>query len=198
MRCQISNIAAECELDTRTSQLSSSSAIPVALESSGKFGFPAYKDTQGYVLDDRHVLFQALLDEPSLNLQVWCELKPDNNRRKQQSLRRCRIVPCSLSMILYGPLNLSDDLGDFLQDHEAYLQDPQGCHHNVKYFNPQKLSSANAACCPMTFDLSLQPNKIILGLEEVPQKPDLLDILNSRSELPEAAQPRSIQTSLKQ
>lgn len=158
----------------------------------------AYKDTRGSVLDDRHVFIQALLDEPALNLQVWCELKPDNNRRKQQSLRRCRIVPCSLSIILYGPLNLSDDLGDFLQDHEVYLQDPQGCDHNVKYFNPQRLSSGNAACCSMTFDLSLLPNKSMLGLEEMPQKPDLLNILNSQSELPEAAQPLSIQTSLKQ
>lgn len=56
-----------------------------------------------------------------------------------------------LDAIVYGPFNLFEDVGDFAQHCDLYLQDPVGCACNVPYLNPHRLSNSGAP--PMTFDL---------------------------------------------
>lgn len=58
----------------------------------------------------------------------------------------------SLNVILYGPKDLADDVGDFVGKCGYYLQDPSGCDRDVPYCNPQCLSSLDGDL-PMTFDL---------------------------------------------
>ena len=126
-----------------------------------------------------------------------CEFE-DKLVESEKGARRFRCsLPCSLLIIVYGPSSLSDDLGEFFQSYDIYLQDPRGCELDVRYCNPHRLSSMDLPSCPLTSELTLQGTSLAaFNLEEAPQHPDLLAILNSQEDLPEAPQPDAIQTNL--
>lgn len=124
--------------------------------------------------------------------------KPPTGKIDQETAIRIRL--CAL----YGfhdhlwPETLVNDVCDFFQDVEMYLQDPKGCDTNVKYCNPHRLSSLYLDDYPMTFDVGR------LGAETDPtlfqklsSEPDDLDIFDAHQSLPEAPQPDSILPSLK-
>ncbi len=95
-------------------------------------------------------------------------------------------------------MDLADDVGNFFQAYDMYLQDPRGCTHDVKYVNPQRLSAVDLATCQTTW--SLQTSDPLLGsaiIQDSTKRPDVLDILDSSQDLPEAAQPDAVQTQLK-
>lgn len=58
-----------------------------------------------------------------------------------------------LSIIIYGPRNYLQSVGDFMTQCGRYLEDPIGCDHNVPYLNPQCLFSMHGNP-PMTFNLT--------------------------------------------
>lgn len=45
-----------------------------------------------------------------------------------------------LSIIIYGPLEMANDVGDWLNSMQMYLQTPEGCDRDVLYMNPHCLS----------------------------------------------------------
>ncbi|KAF4311501.1 SNF2-related protein [Botryosphaeria dothidea] len=59
-------------------------------------------------------------------------------------------VRAFLDAIVYGPYGLFEDVGDFTQECNLYLQDPVGCICNLPYINPHRLSKAEHP--PMTYD----------------------------------------------
>ena len=150
-------------------------------------------------------LTSALLDEPSLELQVICTVmvnpvKTGNWKR----LRPSGVMPkCSLEIILYGPSDLSDALCTFIDkynkylqdDQKLYLQDPIGCDRNVPYCNPHRLPALDPTNVVLTFDLANRRRNPV-ELEDLKPRPDLLGLLDSQEDLPEAAQPPAITTSL--
>ena len=106
-------------------------------------------------------------------------------------------VPCSLSLILYGPSELATTVGEFFQQMELYLQDPKGCDRNVKYHNPHRLSSMNLDECVMTFSLPLQTAQLDQSVfQKVCSQEDALDIFVAQQSLAEAYQPDAIRTQL--
>ncbi|KAK6335580.1 alpha-1,6-mannosyltransferase, variant 2 [Orbilia brochopaga] len=143
-------------------------------------------------------MLKEILSEQSLQLQAKCSFKEGNPGSKKRTKYLPLYVSCSISIILYGPADLLDEIGEFFQSYETYLQDPQGCALNVKYCNPHRLSCTDLASCPMTFELGQQG--VLPGSftwEEVPQQPDFLaTIFNFEGDLAEAAQPSIIQTPL--
>lgn len=101
----------------------------------------------------------------------------------------------ALSVILYGPKKMCEDVGAFCESHEFFLQDPRECDRNVKYCNPHRLSSLDFSSCPVTYDIqTTKPGT--LDTEDLSPQPELLDILNVHEDLPEASQPAEIQTQL--
>jgi SWI/SNF-related matrix-associated actin-dependent regulator of chromatin subfamily A3 len=110
---------------------------------------------------------------------------------------------CSLDIILYGPISLSDALCSFIDecneqfedDQKLYLQDPVLCDRNVPYCNPQRLPPLDPTSVVFTFDLANLRQKAT-EFEDLAPRPELLDLLNSQEDLPEAAQPPAILTSL--
>lgn len=153
-------------------------------------------------------LTEALLEEPRLELQILCTLLVDpppratTNGRRPRALGRTR--RSSLNIILYGPADLSGPIFDFVQecnDHlddetKIYLQDPVGCDRNVPYCNPQRLPPLDSSRQDFTFDLA---GKLLLPVhtEELQPLPELLELLDSQEDLPEATQPPAISTALK-
>ncbi|RFU25005.1 hypothetical protein B7463_g11336, partial [Scytalidium lignicola] len=97
---------------------------------------------------------------------------------------------------VYGPLELFEEIGSWFQDYEVYLQDPRACHLDVRYCNPQKLSSDDLDSCQL---LSQVISQIFMSahLQDITQRPSLLDILSSNVDLEETSQPRAIRTTLK-
>ncbi|OCL07433.1 hypothetical protein AOQ84DRAFT_377686 [Glonium stellatum] len=90
-------------------------------------------------------------------------------------------------------LYLFDDVGDFFQIYELYLQDPIGCDRNVRYCNPHRLSSLDEEA-PMTFDLDSVHQH--MHVSEIGGITDLLEGFNAPIDLPESEPPAKLVTSL--
>lgn len=184
-------------MNNQFGQLRAQGTIPATLEAALKFSSPTEPQLQGNISPDYQTVLQALLDEASLELQVSCSFEDDSFQSKKKQKGFQGDVKCSLSIILYGPLPLADEVGEFCQDWNIYLQDPQGCNRDVRYCNPHRLSSSNIQSLPMTSNLGLPPASMDMpNLEEITQQAELLAILNSQGDLPEANQPDAIETSL--
>jgi SWI/SNF-related matrix-associated actin-dependent regulator of chromatin subfamily A3 len=139
-------------------------------------------------------MIQGLLDEQALNLFVSCTLHDDTPARR--GTRVPLQVPCTLDVTVYGPLDIFEEIGTWFQEYEVYLQDPLTCHLDVKYCNPQRLSSGDIDTCPMVSQVVSQTNKLP-QLQDVPERPDLLGVLSGHSDLEETTQPGVIRAELK-
>ncbi|KAI3324876.1 SNF2 family N-terminal domain-containing protein [Xylariaceae sp. AK1471] len=195
-----SGITGECELapgSLPTEQEPSLPFLPARLDSCRGFSLIVGTCPRGNISTQHSQLLQAILDEPTVLLQVSCTLD-DTDRNKPKRIRNTsRIVPCSLDIILYGPLSLSEELGNFFQSYDIYLQDPRHCDWDVRYCNPHRLSSADAMSLPMTSEINGMVNTMETAtLEFMPERSDLLAILDTNEELPEARQPDAIKTLL--
>lgn len=179
-----------------------SDVLAVTIESSHKFIPANISDASGCgkFSSDYIDIVQALLDEPSLRLQASCtvgSLQPQKATAKPVQLGPIS-HPCELSIIIYGPKELLDDVGEFFQDLEMYLQDPKDCEWDVKYCNPHRLSSLNINDCPMTSSLCGPGARLDQTLfQMIPGESDVLDVLDGSQDLPEADQPHLILPFLK-
>jgi hypothetical protein len=95
---------------------------------------------------------------------------------------------------MYGPMELFDDVGNFFEANEIFIQDPKGCNREVRYCNPHRLSSLNFDSSPWTsrFD----GNVDLAEMKDASTGPELLDLLDSQSNLAETPQPSAISTVL--
>jgi hypothetical protein len=161
----------------------------------------------GEVSPDYTFLTEALTAETSLELQITCTPLMDPPKLAKNGKRpRASASPskCSLDLILYGPLELADNIclfidecNEYLDDErKLYLQDPVGCKHNVQYLNPQKLLPLDSQSIQLTVDLA-EKHRRPIELEDLESQSDLLSLLDSQEDLPEAMQPPAIRTSLK-
>ncbi|KAI0976554.1 hypothetical protein F4678DRAFT_413738 [Xylaria arbuscula] len=108
-----------------------------------------------------------------------------------KSYRKRAARPAGLaSAIIYGPKDLSDDVGDFLDRCDYVLQDPFSCEHNVPYKNPHCLSTLFETP-RMTFELcSPEPGHPEFFLS------NSLQALETTGDLPEWPQPAALKTEL--
>lgn len=160
---------------------------------------------QGAVSPEFHFLTSALLDEENLELQVSCTvlMEPPKFLSNGKRLKVAGPPKCSIDIILYGPPELAEALCTFLDEcnehledgQKLYLQDPLGCTHNVPYCNPQRLPPLDPASIALTSELA-QKRTIHVDLDDIAPRPELLELLNSQEDLPEAAQPPAIRSSL--
>ena len=139
-------------------------------------------------------MIQGLLDEEKLKLYVLCTIDTDQtNQRRNRSREQ---ISCMLEITVYGPLELFEEVGSWFQEYEIYLQDPRLCDLDVKCCNPQKLSSDDMDACPMVSEIISRESEVV-QLQDIPGRPELLDILTSHADLEETAQPPVICTPLK-
>jgi len=179
----------------------SQSWYPVRLETANSFmGHDSSREIWGSIGPDFVLLTNALLDETALDLQVVCQLNESHSqgppKRTKALAGATSSIPCSLNIILYGPLDLFEEIGDFLQHYEMYLQDPVGCDRNVRYCNPHRLPSDDMASPLMTWELDIQQPRALEMEELGDTRPELLEMLNSQDELPETPQPAAISSLL--
>ena len=129
----------------------------------------------------------ALSQDSQLDMQIF--FSSSGNDIKEGSQQSA----AALTIIVYGPLDLFDDVGDFFQTCDMYLQDPVGCDRNVRYCNPHRLSGLDVEA-PMTLDLD--PVHQHMHISEISGKIDLLEALNAPIDLLETESPPALVTSL--
>jgi hypothetical protein len=95
---------------------------------------------------------------------------------------------------MYGPWNLYNDIGEFFETNDMFIQDPRSCDRDVRYCNPHRLSSLTLENC--TWTSQLYNNQDFSELKDVGAGTELLELLDSQSNLAEAAQPLAISTAL--
>lgn len=92
---------------------------------------------------------------------------------------------------LYGPMEIFDDVGDFLQDNDRYLQDPNGCNRNVQYRNPHMIAGLDDIP-QWTSDL----DSLLDDCEKLQEATGLMDSLQTDERLTESETPPSLKTAL--
>lgn len=168
------------------------------LESSDQFTAIDGDSLSGNIDPNYTHLTDALLEESAIELQITCIHDPAQQGyggRQKSSKLLVQSLPCSLAITLYGPMELFENIGDFFQSYEIYLQDPRQCDRNVRYCNPHRLSSSDPESCLWTSDL-LENSTQLVEMATLEPRPELLDMLESYEELPETPQPASIGTIL--
>ncbi|KAI1208369.1 SNF2 family N-terminal domain-containing protein [Annulohypoxylon truncatum] len=187
----ISHISGTCELLGIFDILPE---FPVQLDSSDRFSIKGDEKMDGRIQSIHGQMIQGLLDEQTLDLHVNCVLNTQPARSK--SFRKLNLLQCTLEITIYGPMDLYDEIGSWFQDYEIYLQDPRTCHLDVKYYNPQRLSSDNLESCPLVSEV-INMTSSLIPLQHVAEQTDMLDVLSNRADLEETPQPEAIRTTLK-
>jgi hypothetical protein len=162
--------------------------------SADTFSLDPLPDVQGRIYESYVQPLKALIEEQSVELQSYCVIDANKQRFTKDIATSGQGVRCALSVIIYGPEDLFEDIGGFLQQYELFLQDPHGCNKNVLYRNPHRLSSTDPAMCPYTLELD-QPEPQV-QLEDIEATNDILEALNTEEGFKEAEQPSGMQTPL--
>lgn len=151
-------------------------------------------NVHGRIPPEHGPIIQELLKESSLDLDVSCSIDGANSSiRPDRSITQ---VSCSLFITIYGPFEIFNDIGEWLQENQIHLQDPTKVgSQDVKYCNPHRLSMEDFGSC-LPVSACVWQNSKLNGLEEIEYRPDFLDILSSHADLKEASQPKAVRTSL--
>jgi hypothetical protein len=166
--------------------------FPVNLESAERFSAEQF-GVRGVILPEHGHMMQGLLEENTLRLFVSCKLDVENPSKRSTAI--FAQLSCTLEITVYGPVELFETIGQWFQDYDVYLQDPRTCHLDVRYCNPQKLSSDDFESCPLVSELVSQTSGLV-HLQEVVERPDLLDSISSQADLKEAPRPSLIRAEL--
>jgi hypothetical protein len=179
---------------------------PVKLESPDTFVGTEDHNLRGHVSPDVRFLTAPLIEENSIELQVTCNVSVDASEllKKRKRLRpAASSLKCALDIILYGPIRAVDSIctfidkcNEYLDDNQKiYLQDPVRCDRNVRYCNPQRLPPLDPGSIQLTSDLEIKRQQLV-KIEAIELQTDLLELLDSQEDLPEAPQPPAITTLL--
>jgi hypothetical protein len=139
-------------------------------------------------------MIQGLLDDTTLTLYGSCTY--DSEPTDPRSVRIGVQSSCTLELTIYGPFELFEQIGAWFEDYDIYLQDPRVCHWDVKYCNPHRLSSNDFTNCPLVSEVVSRRSGLI-HLQDVIERPDLLDLISGQDDLEEAPQPALIKATLK-
>ncbi|UNI24016.1 hypothetical protein JDV02_009796 [Purpureocillium takamizusanense] len=181
--------------------------FPVKLENLEHFVGTDNPNLKGCISSQHTYLTDALLEVPSLKLQVSCTVSVDPP--KLSSSGKPRHTPrattnCSLDIIIYGPRTLYDSIDRFISDcnenleddQKLYLQDPIACDLDVPYCNPHRLPPSDSNCTVSTFDL-VPKRTGLQKLDDSEPRTELLDLLDSQEDFTESRPPATITTQLK-
>jgi SWI/SNF-related matrix-associated actin-dependent regulator of chromatin subfamily A3 len=168
--------------------------IPAIFEHSSRtLLFKKDRSPVGTLAENGLHILRSLSEEQSIDLQLLCTIEPNRQQALGSKANKSKLPNPSayLSIIIYGPLDLFEDTGKFIEDCDMYLQDPRGCDRNVKYHNPHRLSGLDPDVS-MTLDLV----QLTVSREKAQSPVDLLAGLESNEFLPHTETPSALRTTL--
>lgn len=144
-------------------------------------------------------LIRVLQDGESIELQAL--FVPSHSRRavpvqpvvRGQKAGKLQPRLATLSLILYGSMEIFESIGDFLFQCSEYLQPPLHCDRDVPYHNPQSLTRSEKET-QMTFELrrDLSSSQV----ETMARTVDPSDALETEDLNPETEAPAAVKSSL--
>ncbi|KAL8822737.1 MAG: hypothetical protein Q9191_006532, partial [Dirinaria sp. TL-2023a] len=140
-------------------------------------------------------LFKVLNEEPCIDLQAMLAYNHSQLPADRSSKGRGRRVvqtKVTLSVNIYGSMQIQGKVGDFLSCCGDFLQPPLRCDRNVYYQNPQSLSGRNGRP-PKTLEISQNP---ISYVETLSEETDPSSVLEAQDSYQETECPAIIRTSL--
>lgn len=177
------------------SSVKSSPMAEVTILSSATFSIVDAPDTTGHINNKHSFLLRDIL-ESGIGLRVSCSFESGGRGRQGQSEKR-KLLPCNISIALYAPFSRLEEIKEWSDNNEVYLQDPTFCLQDAKYCNPQRLSRHFEAA-RMVSEVLPQASEHRMQLRSIADDDDFLDkYLASKIELEETAQPSAIRTALK-
>ncbi|RWA06777.1 hypothetical protein EKO27_g8325 [Xylaria grammica] len=186
----VENLCATCDVKS----LVVPSEVSIRFHSSEQFQSIDDELISGQVRSNHTSMIHGLLEEDTLQLFFSCVI--NKNPSTSNPRRSLKILPCSVEVTIYGPLELLQEVGDWFQEQDIYLQDPRLCHLDVKYCNPQKLSTGEIETCPLVSEV-IAKRKLSFEMQVIQSQIGFLDTLKSRDDLYEAQQPTAIRSILK-
>ena len=147
-------------------------------------------------LDARCTKILRVLQESGLVLQAFVKRQNLSDARRSSTARNGNSPNPSnvkLSVNLYGPMRIFDQVGDFLLKCSEYLQAPTDCDRNVYYRNPQSLAGVDQNP-PKTLELSSRD--LLSQIETISQGTDPSAVLETRDILKESEAPAILQSDL--
>lgn len=137
--CQIKGLPIEL-LNCGNSSIVST-PIPVLLKGSGTLCRESDSSLIATLQGPALKALQVLQNENDLDLQLlcWPSSSPKATKGRDRKLQKAFKPSAYLSVIIYGSLDLFDDVGEFLQKCEMYLQDPPLSQRSFPYRNPHRL-----------------------------------------------------------
>ena len=124
---------------------------------------------------------------------ITSNVTQEKETRRSRYDRGSSLPHLRLSIIIYGPMEVFDQVGEFLTRCSVYLQSPVHCDRNVRYRNPQSLSGRSPNP-PWTFDIAEKTN--LSRVETLLPQEDPSSILETRECFPEAVAPSNITTAM--
>jgi SWI/SNF-related matrix-associated actin-dependent regulator of chromatin subfamily A3 len=148
--------------------------------------------TIGKIEERSAQILQTLHEDSSIDLQIVLPQRQKSITKPQKRPLDHSLDLLSFSVILYGPENIAEDVGQFCQDCDIYLQDPHNCDRNVVYSNPHSLSPLDSQHL-MTLELQRQIGDVVIT--EV-HRADTLGALLAPRWLREISTPPGLRTDL--
>ncbi|KAH9219297.1 SNF2 family N-terminal domain-containing protein [Leptodontidium sp. 2 PMI_412] len=142
-----------------------------------------------------HVSILEQLDAVDVvELQLYCQARQGAVQHTKGRRGQRNVPAWSLNVILYGPPSLEEGIGQFLSQHQLYLQDPIGCERRVPYRNPHIIQLE-------TEDVMITGSQEHplgnLEVERLEVGPDLLtELMKDEEPLAETEAPEIVTTSL--
>ena len=140
-------------------------------------------------------LFSVLNEETCVDLQAmlvynYSQLLVDKSSKSRG--KRTAQAKATLSVNIYGPMQIYDKIGDFLSRCGDFLQPPSRCDRNVYYRNPQSLSGRKGRP-PKTLELS---RGLMSHIETLSEATDPSSVLETQKDYQETKCPAIVQTNL--
>ncbi|KAJ8067482.1 hypothetical protein OCU04_004826 [Sclerotinia nivalis] len=140
-------------------------------------------------------IFHTLKDMNLASTQSYCtvEIQDEKTQRKIFDYGKKHSTKIFLCVIFYGVIEAFEDVGEFFQECQMYLQDPFHCDRDVKYMNPHMLRSQEEE--PVT-TASITSESITCLAGNVSSQVDLFAVLRNEDNIEEAETPMAIETPL--
>lgn len=168
-------------------------SVPVFLGGSPNAVLTADSSVFGTLEDRPAKILRVLQSDEQLSIQLYCQLpiddRPSGRRRKRAASGSVAI----LSAIIYGLPTAFDDVGNFIEECDMFLQDPLHCDRNVRYQNPHRLSGPDDE---VVITLPPASDAVSARAGEVKTPLDFFLGLGDSEVLSESAVPSEIKTAL--
>lgn len=144
-------------------------------------------------------ILRVLRDSDNIQLQAYLvPSSPQNvgNSRSKPRSQKVLQVPTkqlTLSVILYGSMDMYEMVGDFLSRCSEFLQSPLRCDRNVPYRNPQSLAGRDQNPIMTSQLQEVCPKSIV---ESIAQNADPSAALENEDNFPETEAPPAVKSFL--